>query len=33
MTYISHKYYNGWNDHTEIISPITGFHNVQKAEH
>ena len=23
---ISHKYYDGWNDHTEIKSPITGFH-------
>ena len=22
---ISHKYYDGWNDHTEIKSPITGF--------
>ena len=25
---ISHKYYDGWNDHTEIKSPITGFHKV-----
>ena len=25
---ISHKYYDGWNDHTEIKSPITGFHNI-----
>ena len=25
---ISHKYYDGWNDHTEIKSPITGFHKI-----
>ena len=25
---ISHKYYDGWNDHAEIKSPITGFHNI-----
>ena len=25
---ISHKYYDGWTDHTEIKSPITGFHNI-----
>ena len=31
FTNISHKYYDGWNDHTEIKSPITGFHHIHKA--